>query len=93
VLRDELVPLLEEYCYDDFETLGNILGGGLVDVNRGRIRDELFELNREDDLLQALSFEEIQSLALARGLAEVEGTAAGGDILTDEVDDEAEPIS
>jgi hypothetical protein len=44
------------------------LGNELIDVDAGRIREELFESNREEDLIQALSFEEMQSLALARGL-------------------------
>ncbi len=30
VFRDDLVPLLEEYCYEDFEALGKILGAGFV---------------------------------------------------------------
>jgi hypothetical protein len=34
VLRDDIIPLLEEYCYDDFATLKEILGNGLVDHSR-----------------------------------------------------------
>lgn len=37
VLRDDIIPLLEEYCYDDFTTLRDILGGELVDAEGGRI--------------------------------------------------------
>jgi 5-methylcytosine-specific restriction protein B len=33
VLRDDIVPLLEEYCYDDFAALQNILGPGLVGMS------------------------------------------------------------
>jgi 5-methylcytosine-specific restriction protein B len=91
VLRDEIVPLLEEYCYDDFETLKNILGHGLLDIDRGRIRDELFEPNREDDLVQALLFEEIQSIALAQGLTEDELTAESSEPVNDESEDESDP--
>ena len=32
VVRDEIIPLLEEYCYEDFDALHSILGGGLVDL-------------------------------------------------------------
>jgi 5-methylcytosine-specific restriction protein B len=60
VLRDDIIPLLEEYCYDDFETLKNILGVDLVDVEAGRIREQIFGVNREGDLIQAVSFEEMQ---------------------------------
>lgn len=64
VLRDDIIPLLEEYCYDDFGTLKEILGGELVDVEGGRIREEVFDENREGDLVQAVSFEEMQPLVL-----------------------------
>ena len=60
VLRDDIIPLLEEYCYDDFATLRDILGQALVDVEAGRIREEIFGTNREEDLIQAVSFEEMQ---------------------------------
>jgi 5-methylcytosine-specific restriction protein B len=64
VLRDDIIPLLEEYCYDDFATLRDILGGELVDAEAGRIREEIFGVNREGDLIQAVSFEEMQPLVL-----------------------------
>jgi 5-methylcytosine-specific restriction protein B len=53
-LRDDIIPLLEEYCYDDFDALQKILGNGLVDAASRRIRAELFEGGQEDDLVQAL---------------------------------------
>jgi 5-methylcytosine-specific restriction protein B len=65
VLRDDLIPLLEEYCYDDFEMLKDILGSALVDVDAGRIRDEMFLANREEELIQAISFEQLEPLVLA----------------------------
>ena len=64
VLRDDIIPLLEEYCYDDFGMLRDILGGELVDVEAGRIREEIFGVNREGDLIQAVSFEEMQPLVV-----------------------------
>lgn len=64
VLRDDIIPLLEEYCYDDFGALRDILGGELVDAEAGRIREEIFGANREEDLIQAVSFEEMQPLVL-----------------------------
>jgi 5-methylcytosine-specific restriction protein B len=63
-LRDDIIPLLEEYCYDDFSTLRDILGSELVDAEAGRIREEIFGVNREGDLIQAVSFEEMQPLVL-----------------------------
>ncbi len=64
VLRDDIIPLLEEYCYDDFGTLKEILGAALVDAEAGRINEDIFGLNREGDLIQAVSFEEMQPLVL-----------------------------
>jgi 5-methylcytosine-specific restriction protein B len=54
VVRDEIIPLLEEYCYEDFEALHNILGGGLVDLPSRSIRHDLFEEPTGPELVQAL---------------------------------------
>jgi 5-methylcytosine-specific restriction enzyme B len=70
VLRDDIIPLLEEYCYDDFHTLRNILDEKLVDVNTGRIRDELFGANREEDLIQTVWFEEVGQSVLGEALTD-----------------------
>jgi 5-methylcytosine-specific restriction enzyme B len=69
ILRDDIIPLIEEYCYDDFVTLKEILGPELVDVENGRIRDEMFLPSREQDLILALSFEQMQPIVLDQGLA------------------------
>lgn len=53
-IRDDIIPLLEEYCYEDYETLGHILGTELVDVAAQQVRHELFDDSRESDLIQAL---------------------------------------
>lgn len=53
-LRDDILPLLEEYCYEDFQALQDILGEGLVDLENGRLRWELFEDEPETDLIAAL---------------------------------------
>lgn len=54
VLRDDVLPLLEEYCYEDYATLATILGEHLVDANSKRIRHELFEDADDDKLIAAL---------------------------------------
>ncbi|WP_165251994.1 AAA family ATPase [Paludisphaera soli] len=54
VVRDEIIPLLEEYCYEDFDALHAILGGGLVDLPNRAIRHELFEGPTGPELGQAL---------------------------------------
>lgn len=52
--RDDIIPLLEEYCYEDYTTLATILGDQLVDSNNQRVRHELFDEGQENDLVQAL---------------------------------------
>ncbi len=54
VLRDDIIPLLEEYCYEDFSALEKILGDGLVDVRNQQIRHELLNASKQDELVQAL---------------------------------------
>lgn len=80
VLRDDLVPLLEEYCYDDFAMLQDILGKALVDAQAGRIKDEVFEPSASDTLLQALRFPEMADLVTAADAASADPTA-GADVL------------
>jgi 5-methylcytosine-specific restriction enzyme B len=54
VLAEDIVPLLEEYCYEDYGALARILGPGLVDEAQQRIREELFAQTKWPELLQAL---------------------------------------
>ena len=54
ILSEDVIPLIEEYCYEDFRALCAVLGNGLVDENAQRIRTELFVPDRRDDLVKAL---------------------------------------
>jgi 5-methylcytosine-specific restriction protein B len=54
VLAEDFVPLLEEYCYEDYGALVRILGSSLVDEGRQRIREELFAPAKRPELEQAL---------------------------------------
>jgi len=54
IIHDDIVPLLEEYCYEDYTALSKILGKGLVDESEQRIRHELFDAGRQDELIAAL---------------------------------------
>jgi 5-methylcytosine-specific restriction protein B len=53
-LAEDLVPLLEEYCYEDYGALARILGSGLVDEAGQRVREELFAAGKRAELVQAL---------------------------------------
>jgi 5-methylcytosine-specific restriction protein B len=54
IIAEDIIPLLEEYCYEDYSALTEILGGDLVDGERQRVREELFLPARRQDLIQAL---------------------------------------
>jgi 5-methylcytosine-specific restriction protein B len=54
ILRDDIVPLLEEYCYEDFEALEKILGSTLIQKTKQRVDVGLFDPSRHMDLIQAL---------------------------------------
>ncbi|WP_233166291.1 McrB family protein [Archangium sp. Cb G35] len=54
VVQEDLIPLLEEYCYEDWAALEKILGNSLVSRKERRVCHELFEPARQLDLIQAL---------------------------------------
>jgi 5-methylcytosine-specific restriction protein B len=54
IILEDIIPLLEEYCYEDYSALRNILGTGLVDETRQCIREELFASDQKEKLVQAL---------------------------------------
>jgi 5-methylcytosine-specific restriction protein B len=54
VLKEDIIPLLQEYCYEDYSALEKILGQSLVDARNQRINLDLFDDNRQDDLLMAI---------------------------------------
>jgi 5-methylcytosine-specific restriction enzyme B len=53
VFRLEILPLLQEYCYDEYTELAQILGSAIVDADAQQINDEL--LAEPDALVQALA--------------------------------------
>ena len=62
IVEEDIVPLLQEYCYEDYTALARILGSRLVNEDRQRVRHELFASSRREELIQAL-------LALAPDIA------------------------
>jgi 5-methylcytosine-specific restriction protein B len=85
VLRDDIVPLLQEYCYDDFEALRSIVGGTIVLAEQKRIDESLFEPARRSELFAALlsEFSEITATSAA-----AEADALDGDDEPADEDDE-----
>jgi 5-methylcytosine-specific restriction protein B len=54
IVAEDIIPLLEEYCYEDYAALARILGPGMVDEKQQRIREELFDPEHQGELVQAL---------------------------------------
>jgi 5-methylcytosine-specific restriction protein B len=83
ILRDDIIPLLEEYCYEDFEVLEKILGPTIVHRASHRVDASLFELDRHAVLVQAL-------LSAFDGItATREAVAAEAETAEEPADDEA----
>jgi 5-methylcytosine-specific restriction protein B len=54
IVRDDIVPLLQEYCYEDYRLLEQILGTSLVDASTQQVHSELFGEESREDLKLAL---------------------------------------
>jgi 5-methylcytosine-specific restriction protein B len=76
VLRYDIIPLLSEYCYEDFQTLSTLLGPGLVDVKQQKIDQSLFEPARLEILCERL-LEGFPEITATMEAAEVEGKGNG----------------
>ena len=87
-IQDDVIPLIAEYCYEDFTALQNILGSALVDVDRQRIQEELFEDGQEENLIQALLEPSHEISASTTALKSDEPDAAADD--DDEAEEEAD---
>jgi 5-methylcytosine-specific restriction protein B len=87
VLRDDIIPLLEEYCYEDFGALEQILGAALVRRAEQRINDALFAPERQAELIEALraAYPEIATTPRA-----VAADMAPADDLDEDEEDEAD---
>ena len=76
------IPLLQEYCYEDYSLLVKLLDEGLVDEDAQRIREELFEPANKDALVQAL-LRPAPEIVTSSGAESVDTSA-------DETEDEAD---
>src|SRR6056297_425684 len=53
-VRDEILPLLQEYCYDDYSALKEILGPKIVKVEQGGFDPEIFTSKGSDIIIEAM---------------------------------------
>ena len=79
ILRYDIIPLLQDYCFDDFETLREILGSRIVDVENACISEELFEPNRGADLIIEISYPQMDRFIMLAN-AEANGIDSADDI-------------
>jgi 5-methylcytosine-specific restriction protein B len=54
VIEEDVIPLIEEYCYGDYIAISKIIGSNFVDKEKQEINRELFNTGRESDLINAL---------------------------------------
>ncbi len=50
-IKDEILPLLQEYCYDDYFTLKEILGSVIVNERKGGFNQEIFSSKGRDIII------------------------------------------
>ena len=76
IMRDDIVPLLQEYCYDQDRTLEQILGRNCSESTRDRASEhDLFDSGRDEELLAALR-EPCQDLAASAAVPTERGGVA-----------------
>ena len=88
ILRDDVIPLLEEVCYEDFDALERILGGRIVQRAKKRIDAELFEPERYDALQDAI-LQAFPSIVTTKAAAEADIAPAAE---PSEEDEDDEPL-
>jgi 5-methylcytosine-specific restriction enzyme B len=85
ILQEDILPLLEEYCYEDYAMLEKILGSSLIDGQKQQVRQELFDLSNRSLLVQALlaptpdMITSTQALTSAAQVVDEEGGENGED--------------
>jgi 5-methylcytosine-specific restriction protein B len=87
VLRDDIIPLLQEYTYEDFDLLEDMLGKELIDGSEQRIRYELFDPSRSAELTTALFRPEIATATSAVLAAAGSESLSSNEEMADEADD------
>lgn len=54
VIQEDVIPLIEEYCYGDYLTIAKIIGSSFVDTLKQEINHELFRTANKAELISAL---------------------------------------
>ena len=54
VIKEDIIPLVEEYCYGDYTLISKIVGNGIIDMKNKSMKEDLFEEGNIDTLINAL---------------------------------------
>jgi 5-methylcytosine-specific restriction protein B len=95
VLRDDIIPLLEQHCGEDLAALEQILGPALIRRTHRRIDDSLFAPERHAELIEALRSAYPEIATTPRAVAAEIALARELDVHDDEGDEptDIEPLS
>ena len=54
IIQEDIIPLIEEYCYGDYITISKIIGSSFIDIKKQEINQDLFKAENKTDLISAL---------------------------------------
>jgi len=54
VVQEDVIPLIEEYCYGDYNTISRIIGSRFVNPSKHEINYDLFSSGNKENLISAL---------------------------------------
>lgn len=86
-VRDDIVPLLQEYCYEDYEALEKILGKRVIDLKKRRICMEIFEESQREQFIAAMI--EIYKDVFTDSAINMQGSSDDPDETKDDEDNES----
>ncbi|SHE34450.1 5-methylcytosine-specific restriction enzyme B [Marinitoga hydrogenitolerans DSM 16785] len=54
VIQEDIIPLIEEYCYEDYEIIKKILGSSFIDIKNQSINYKFLEEASKEEFIDAL---------------------------------------
>ena len=54
IIQEDIIPLIEEYCYEDYEIIKKILGSSFIDIKNQSINYDFIEKADKDEFIHAL---------------------------------------
>lgn len=54
IIKEDIIPLIEEYCYGDYSLMVKILGDEIIDLKSQLVRFELFSISDTPSFINAL---------------------------------------